>query len=62
MHRMRDKLDLALLGAANVVGWLSNLEPFLKDILLIVSIGYAVDRWQHWRANIRRKEQHGRPD
>ena len=37
-----------LLGAANYLAWLVDFEQILKVILLLVSIGYAVQRWWHF--------------
>jgi hypothetical protein len=56
MRRMRDKADLVILGAANLLSWMAEMEQALKVVLLIVSIGYALHRWWHWSQIIKPKK------
>jgi hypothetical protein len=49
MRELKDKLDLALIAGSNIVAWTTEIEAVLKVALLVISIGYAVDRWIHWR-------------
>lgn len=49
---MKNKADLAILAVSNFLLWFAKLprlmasaEPFLKDVLLVISIGYALHRW-----------------
>lgn len=43
---MKDKTDLVLLGFLNGFAWaINNMEPILKCLLLLISIGYAARKW-----------------
>lgn len=50
---MKDKADLGVLAATNLAAWIASpeAEPMLKNVLMIVSIGYALHRWLYWARN-----------
>lgn len=52
---IKTKIDLAILGIANVGAWFANIESALKILLLTVSLGYALDRWYHFRKTRKHK-------
>jgi hypothetical protein len=43
---------------ANVAAWFSDIEQGLKIVLLLVSIGYGLDRWIcfHFKSNRKNDE------
>lgn len=47
-------LKIYTLNTAVLLTTLSKIEPFLKVILILISIGYTVDRW--WVLNKNRNK------
>lgn len=52
-HKMKvkQKIDLMILAAANAGAWMMHIESALKICLLVITVGYAIDRWIYWRRN-----------
>lgn len=56
IRMIKQKIDIAIIGAANLGAWFGNIESGLKIALSIASLGYVLDRWYHFRKTRKQKE------